>query len=63
MPDASPAIDFTQGSIDSLIPKPPRDLTEGLGALYERKIGADDAISGATERRAEYDRQQMQRAF
>ena len=63
MPDASPAIDFTQGSIDSMLPKPPRDLTEGLGALYERKIGADDAISAATERRAEYDRQQMQRAF
>ena len=61
--DSRPPIDFTQGSIDSMLPKPPRDLTEGLSALYERKIGADDAISAATERRAEYDRQQMQRAF
>jgi hypothetical protein len=61
--DAAPAIDFTQGSIDSLLPKPPRDLTERMGALYEHKIETDDAISAATERRAEYDRQQMQRAF
>jgi len=63
VPDASPAIDFTQGSIDALLPKPPRDLTERMGALYEHKIETDDAISAATERRAEYDRQQMQRAF
>jgi hypothetical protein len=63
VPDASPAIDFTQGSIDALLPKPPRDLTERMGALYEHKIETDDAISAATERRAAADRQQMQRAF
>lgn len=63
MPDASPAIDFTSGSIDSLLPKPPEALTKGLGDLYERKIETDDAISAATERRAAADRQQMQRAF